>query len=65
MPTIIFRTVSGNVIGVVEKPDAINPEKPITEQYMVKIGVLDRSGPLPRKNADKVICKLLEFVKTL
>src|ERR1043166_4948542 len=35
MSKIIFRTVSGNVIGVVEKPDAVNPTDPIEGQFVV------------------------------
>jgi hypothetical protein len=62
MTKIIFRTVSGNVIGIVEAPDTIDPKKPLTKQYTVKIGVLDRKGPLPRKDANRVIAKLLAFV---
>jgi hypothetical protein len=41
MPETIFRTVSGNVIGVVEAPETIDPEKSLKEQYLVKIGVLE------------------------
>jgi hypothetical protein len=41
--------VSRNVIGIVEKPDVINPTKSWREQYMVKIGVLDRKAPMLKK----------------
>jgi hypothetical protein len=65
VPQIIFRTVSGNVIGVVEAPHTIDAKKPLTKQYRVKIGVLDRNGPLPQQDAQKVIAKLLSFVRKL
>lgn len=65
MPKIIFRTVSGNVIGIVEQPDELDPVKPIGEQCIVRIGVRDRRGPLPKKNALRVIEKLRGFVETL
>jgi hypothetical protein len=61
---IIFRAIAGNVIGVVEKPDAIDPTKSLREQYMVKIGVLDREGPMPKQNIYTVIRKLKRFVET-
>ena len=65
MSKIIFRTVSGNVIGVIEKPDRMDPAKPLQGQFVVKIGVLDRKGDLPREDADTVIANLREFVRTL
>jgi hypothetical protein len=65
MSDLVFRAISGNVIGIVEGPDTLDPEKPLKDQYIVKIGVLDRSGPLPRKDAQKVISKLLAFVQEL
>ena len=65
MAKIIFRTVSGNVVGIVEQPDDIDPAKPIGEQCIVRIGVQDRRGPLPKKNALRVIEKLRRYVEKL
>jgi hypothetical protein len=64
-PNQVYRVVSGNVIGVVEKPETIDPRKPLTEQYRVKIGVLDRNGDLPKSDAEIVIRKLRKFCEAL
>jgi hypothetical protein len=64
-PHQVYRVVSGNVIGVVEKPETIDPRKPLTEQYQVKIGVLDPEGELPKADAEIVIRKLRKFCEAL
>jgi hypothetical protein len=61
----IFKAVSGNVIGVVERPDVIDPLKPLSKQYQVKIGVLDRHGGLPKSDALIVIERLRKFCETI
>ncbi len=61
----VYRVVSGNVVGVVEKPETIDPQKPLVEQYQVKIGVLDRNGGLPKSDAEIVIRKLRKFCEAL
>jgi hypothetical protein len=65
MARVIFKTTSGNVIGVVERPTRIDPWRPLQEQYRVKIGVIDRDGGLPKKDAQIVIERLREFVTNL
>jgi len=65
MGRIIFKTTSGNVIGVVERPTRIDPRRPLQEQYRVKIGVIDRDGGLPKKDAQIVIDCLRELVINL
>lgn len=59
----IFEVVSGNVIGIVEEPTPLDPNKRLQEQRTVKIGVLDRNGDLPRHDADIVIQKLRAFIE--
>jgi hypothetical protein len=54
--------VVGNVVGVVEEPDALDPARPLGEQYMVKVGALDRRLPLARDDAEEVIDRLRAFV---
>ena len=61
----IFEFTSGNVVGVVEAPDVLDPTRPLGEQYMVKIGVWDSRGDLPREDARRVIDELVAFVKPL
>jgi hypothetical protein len=58
----IAEFISGNVIGIVEEPDPVDPSVPLEEQRMVKIGVLDQNQPLPKEDAEKVIQQLREFV---
>lgn len=65
VPKIIYRVVSGNVVGVVERPTRIKNSKSLRDQCRVKIGVLDRRGDLPRADAEIVTVKLREFVLTL
>lgn len=65
MAHVIFETSSGNVIGVVEEPPLFHPRKPLKEQYIVKIGVRDRRGDLPKSDALKVIEALRNFVMAL
>lgn len=64
-PHHVFRVVSGNVIGVVEKPETIDPRKPVTEQYLVKIGALDTNDDFSKADAVIVINKLRDFCETL
>lgn len=61
----VFEYTSGNVVGVVEAPDIIDPKRPLGEQYMVKIGVWDTRGDLPDEDARAVIAKLVEFVEPI
>jgi hypothetical protein len=65
MARVIFKTISGNVIGIVEEPRIVDPRKPVKDQYLVKIGVLDPRGDLPKKDARRVISKLQEYVTKL
>jgi hypothetical protein len=65
MARVIFKTTSGNVVGVVEEPPIFHPRKPLKNQYLVKIGVIDRNGGLPKKDAMRVLNKLRAFVTTL
>ena len=65
MAQVIFKTSSGNVIGVVEEPPIFHSRKPLKDQYLVKIGVIDRDGGLPKKDARRVIDRLYEFVTSL
>jgi hypothetical protein len=37
----VYRTEHGGVIGVIEEPATIDPERPLDEQLIVKIGVAD------------------------
>ena len=63
--TVLFKSISGNVIGIVEAPQVLDPQKPPREQYLVKIGVLDPQGKLPKKDARHVIRELRKYVATL
>ena len=65
MATVLFKATSGNVIGIVEAPETIDPEKPAKDQYVVKIGVIDPNGGLPKKDAQHVIDKLRDYVLKL
>jgi hypothetical protein len=65
MGRIIFKTTSGNVIGVVERPTRIDPWRPLQEQYVVKIGVMDRDRGLPEEDARIVIDNLYKLVINL
>ena len=65
MTTVLFKSISGNVIGIVEAPEVIDPHKPALEQYLVKIGVFDPRGKLPKKDARHVIRELRKYVATL
>lgn len=65
MSTILFRAISGNVIGIVEAPEIMDPHKPVGGQYLVKIGVIDPKGDLPKKDAQQVIDELREYVLKL
>ncbi len=65
VPVIVFRVTSGNVVGVVERPETIEEEKLLCEQYIVKIGVLDRHGLLLKSDALVVIDELRRFVLKL
>lgn len=62
MVKILFKAISGNVIGIVEAPAIMDPQKPAGEQYLVKIGVVHPRGGLPEKDAQHVIRKLREYV---
>jgi len=64
-PQQVYRVVSGNVVGVVEKPETIDPRQPLMEQYRVKIGVLDQNGDLPKSDTEIVIRKLRKFCEAL
>ncbi len=64
-PQQVYRVVSGNVIGVVERPNPIDPRKPLIQQYRVKIGVLDPEGDLPKSDAEIVIRELRTFCEAL
>ncbi len=59
--TCVFRIIIGNAVGVVEGPDSLDPSLPVVEQYMVKIGVLDRYAPLDRDDVRQVIARLKDF----
>lgn len=65
----IFEVRSGNMIGVVEEPNPLDPAKPVNEQRLVKIGVIDpdraRREPFSRPDANIVVEKLREFLTTL
>ncbi|HZZ28996.1 MAG TPA: hypothetical protein VFE46_13425 [Pirellulales bacterium] len=61
----IFKTTSGNVIGVVEEPILLDPDKPLEKQRMVKIGVIDPKKGVPRFDAERVIRRLRDFVANL
>lgn len=61
----IFEAVSGNVIGIVEEPTPLDPDKGLQVQRRVKIGVLDRNGDLPKRDAMIVIQKLRAFVENI
>ena len=63
--TVLFKSISGNVIGIVEAPEIIDPQKPAREQYLVKIGVIDPRGKLPKKDARMVILELQDYVLSL
>ena len=65
MAQVIFETTSGNVIGVVEEPPMFHSRKPLKDQYLVKIGVIDRDRGLPKKDARIVIERLRKFVTNL
>ena len=65
MATILFKVISGNVIGIVEAPQVVDPQKSVRDQYLVKIGVLDSRGKLPKRDARHVIRELQEYVATL
>jgi len=62
----LFQVVSGNTIGVVDEPEVIDPEKPLREQLIVKIGVLDplraRREGFSADDARIVVDRLREFV---
>lgn len=60
---VVFQAISGNVIGIVERPDVVDPGKPIAEQYQVKFGVIDPNDDLPKSDAQVVIARLQEFCK--
>ena len=64
-PHQVYRVVSGNVVGVVEKPETIDPRIPLIQQHRVKIGVLDQNGDLPKSDAEIVIRKLRKFCEAL
>jgi hypothetical protein len=61
----IFEAISGNVIGVVEEPEILDPSRTANEQLLVKIGVIDPAGGLPESDARIVIEKLRVFVGNL
>lgn len=65
-PKRLFQVISGNTIGVVDEPEAIDPEKPLREQLIVKIGVLDplraRRESFSAADARIVVDRLREFV---
>ena len=58
----IFKTTSGNVIGIVEEPVPLDPDQPLEKQRIVKIGVFDPKKGIPRFDANRVIMRLREFV---
>jgi hypothetical protein len=62
----IFETKSGNMIGVIEEPIDLDPRKPLQDQRLVKIGVIDpiRAGnePFPKVDADIVIQRLYRYI---
>ena len=59
----IFKTTSGNVIGVIEEPMILDPDVPLDKQRRVKIGVVDPSRKLSRTDSKRVINRLREFVE--
>lgn len=65
MAVIVFRATSGNVVGIVERPETIDDGKSLCEQYIVKIGVLDRHALLLKSDALIVIDELRRFVLKL
>lgn len=62
MHSWLYRVVIGNVVGVVEEPDSLDPARPLAEQYLVKIGALDRRLPLDKGDDQQVIARLHDFV---
>lgn len=65
-PKRLFQVISGNTIGVVDEPEAIDPRTPLREQLIVKIGVLDpqraRREGFSADDARIVVDRLREFV---
>lgn len=62
----VFETKNGNMIGVIEEPIDLDPKKPLQEQWLVKIGVIDpiRAGnePFPKVDANIVIQRLYRHI---
>lgn len=64
----IAEHISGNVIGWLEEPETVDPDRPLSEQLMVKIAVIDdeiaRRGPLPKADVQAVVDRLLMALAT-
>ena len=58
----LYQVIIGNVIGVVEEPDRFDPLRPLSEQYTIRIGAVDRRLPLDRLDVRQVISHLQNFV---
>ena len=65
MPKILFETTSGNIIGIVEEPDAIPEGKTRAEACQVKIGAIDRQSEFSKEDAMIVTDNLRTFVFAL
>jgi hypothetical protein len=61
----IFKTTSGNVIGIVEERRPLDVNVPLEKQRTVRIGVIDPNRGLPKSDANRVIKRLLNFVSHL
>lgn len=62
----IFETVSGNMIGIIEEPTNLDAGKPLQEQRLVKIGVVDpikaANEPFSKSDAKVVVQKLYRHI---
>ena len=65
---IIYQTAHDGVIGVIESPDDIDPDRPLAEQLTIKIGVDPQS---PRISPDEfeplarlVVLELTDYIET-
>lgn len=63
MATTLYEVRIGNVIGIVEEPDDIDPFLPLGEQLMVKIGAIDRLLPLQKEDTEEAILLLRWFAE--
>ena len=58
----IAEHVSGNVVGWIEEPEAVDPNCPLSEQLLVKIGVINEAiasrTPLAKGDVQTVVDRL-------